>query len=237
MPLAEYRRKRRFGVTAEPRGAEKARRRAPRKLIFVVQKHRASRLHYDFRLEWRGVLLSWAVPKGPSLDPAVKRLAMQTEDHPLEYAGFEGIIPVGEYGGGTVMIWDQGTWEPADPDVDAALRRGDLKFALHGKKLRGSWVLVRTSGRAFASGGRPSWLLIKHRDAFASEEDIAETRPRSVLSRRILAEIARDEGGDIVKAAAGDPVSEVQKLIAKPALLARRKRGRPAVWHSNKAGS
>src|ERR1700757_3524174 len=144
MPLAEYRKKRRFEVTSEPRGQNlRSRNKAPL-LAYVIQKHRASRLHYDFRLEWNGVLLSWAVPKGPSLDPSVKRLAMQTEDHPREYAEFEGIIPAGEYGGGTVMIWDRGTWTPESPDVDAALKKGDLKFSLHGRKLRGSWVLVRT---------------------------------------------------------------------------------------------
>ncbi len=162
MPLEEYRRKRRFGVTSEPRGADKKARRA-RKLRFVVQKHRATALHYDFRLEWDGVLLSWAVPKGPSLDPSVKRLAMAVEDHPLEYARFEGVIPAGEYGGGTVMVWDEGTYEPAEPDVGKSLQRGEIKFALHGKKLEGSWVLVRTRGY---QGGK-SWLLIKHRDEAA----------------------------------------------------------------------
>ncbi len=122
------------------------------------------------------MLLSWAVPKGPSLDPAVKRLAMQVEDHPVEYASFEGTIPEGEYGGGTVMVWDQGTWEPEQPDLDAALAKGDLKFTLHGKKLKGSWVLVRTRGFG-GSSGRSSWLLIKHRDQYASPGDIAEEEP------------------------------------------------------------
>src|SRR5512132_358823 len=144
MALKEYRAKRRFGVTPEPAGKKLAARR--RDLIFVVQKHRATALHYDFRLEWKGVLLSWAVPKGPSLDPSVKRLAMEVEDHPIEYAKFEGIIPEGEYGGGTVMIWDNGTWTPEVEDVDAALKKGELKFALSGRKLKGSWVLVRTKG-------------------------------------------------------------------------------------------
>ena len=123
MSLAEYRKKRRFGVTPEPKGKRTSTRRR-KKLVFVVQKHRAAALHYDFRLEWKGVMLSWAVPKGPSYDPAVKRLAMRVEDHPLEYNEFEGIIPAGEYGGGTVMIWDKGTWTPETPDVDGALRRG-----------------------------------------------------------------------------------------------------------------
>jgi bifunctional non-homologous end joining protein LigD len=227
--LTEYRKKRRFGVTPEPAGGRRPRRRPA--LTFVVQKHRASRLHYDFRLEWKGVLLSWAVPKGPSLDPSVKRLAMQVEDHPLEYATFEGIIPEGEYGGGTVMVWDRGTWTPEVPDVDAALRKGELKFTLDGKKLRGSWVLVRTRG---GPSGKPAWLLIKHRDAFASDEDVVTTRPRSAVSGRLLAEIAWQEGGNVEKAASGDPPEEIRKLIRNPP-AARQRRRKPSVWHSNRA--
>src|SRR5579863_9897267 len=168
MPLAKYHAKRDFKITPEPRGSKKKPGR--HELAFVVQKHQASHLHYDFRLEWNGVLLSWAVPKGPSLDPSVKRLAMHVEDHPVEYGGFEGVIPEGEYGGGTVMVWDRGTWEPEVPDVDAALRKGELKFTLLGKKLKGSWVLVRTPR---------GWLLIKHRDEFASKTDIVTEQPRS----------------------------------------------------------
>ncbi len=182
--LAEYHRKRRFGVTPEPEGrAEPARK---NDMEFVVQKHRASRLHYDFRLEHHGVMLSWAVPKGPSLDPSVKRFAMQTEDHPLEYNRFEGVIPEDEYGGGTVMIWDRGIWKPEVDDVDEALKNGDLKFTLTGKKLRGSWVLVRMRSR--------QWLLIKHRDKASSSVDITTTKLRSVVSRRTLAGIARAGG-------------------------------------------
>jgi bifunctional non-homologous end joining protein LigD len=172
-------------------------------LCYVIQKHRATQLHYDLRLEWQGVLLSWAVPKGPSPDPSVKRLASPVEDHDLAYADFEGVIPAGDYGEGTVMVWDTGTWEPEVEDVDAALSRGDLKFRLHGKKLRGSWVLVRTRG--FGGSKRPSWLLIKHRDEFASARDVTADEPRSAVSKRLLAEIARDEGGDIERAATGDP--------------------------------
>ncbi|HEX5854177.1 MAG TPA: non-homologous end-joining DNA ligase [Thermoanaerobaculia bacterium] len=232
MPLEEYRRKRRFDVTKEPAGAK-----APKKrktaLAYVIQKHRATALHYDFRLEWNGVLLSWAVPKGPSLDPTVKRMATHVEDHPLEYATFEGIIPAGEYGGGTVMVWDRGTWEPGSPDVDAALAKGDLKFTLQGEKLKGSWVLVRTRG--WGSSKRPSWLLIKHRDDFASDEEIAETRPRSAVSNRLLTEIAIDEGGDVEKASTGDPVGEVERLLADPKKLQRARKENPAVWHSNKS--
>ena len=182
--LAEYNRKRRFEVTPEPAG--KVGNVKNKALEFVIQKHRASRLHYDFRLEHDGVMLSWAVPKGPSLDPSTKRLAMQTEDHPIEYNRFEGVIPEGEYGAGTVMIWDYGTWEPEVDDVDRALAKGDLKFTLHGKKLTGSWVLVRTRDR--------QWLLIKHRDKAASTIDIAAAKARSAVSRRTLASIARTAG-------------------------------------------
>ncbi len=182
--LAEYNRKRRFNVTPEPAGkVADVRNKA---LEFVIQKHRASRLHYDFRLEHDGVMLSWAVPKGPSLDPGTKRLAMETEDHPIEYNRFEGVIPEGEYGAGTVMIWDYGTWEPEVEDVERALAQGDLKFTLQGKKLTGSWVLVRTRPR--------QWLLIKHRDKAASNEDITAAKPRSAVSRRMLATIARSAG-------------------------------------------
>src|SRR5580700_10946445 len=132
MPLNEYRKKRDFKVTPEPSGNGSARKSKSKPLRYVIQKHRASQLHYDFRLEWNGVMLSWAVPKGPSLDPSVKRLAMAVEDHPLEYGGFEGTIPEGQYGGGTVMVWDRGTWQSEDPDVDACLKNGELKFVLHG---------------------------------------------------------------------------------------------------------
>lgn len=190
MSLQEYRRKRRFETTPEPAGEVHAQRTPGGRLRYVVQKHQASRLHYDFRLEWRGVLLSWAVPKGPSLDPSVKRLAMRVEDHPVEYADFEGVIPPGEYGAGTVMVWDRGTWAPETTDVDAALRHGELKFTLRGKKLRGSWVLVRTRGGYPPSSGRPAWLLIKHRDAYATDEDVVASMPDSVVARRTLAEIA-----------------------------------------------
>jgi len=236
MGLKEYKRKRRFDVTPEPSGEEKKRPRKKAKALgYVIQKHRASHLHYDFRLEWKGVLLSWAVPKGPSVDPSVKRMAMPTEDHPIAYAAFEGIIPEGEYGGGTVMIWDEGTWSPESEDVDAALQKGDLKFTLQGKKLKGSWVLVRLRPRAGES--RASWLLIKHRDDHAGTEDIAETQPRSVVSKRLLIEIARDEGGDMEKAASGDPAALLRKLAKNPKLVTPPRGGRKAVWHSNRAGS
>src|SRR4029077_12448860 len=211
MSLTEYQDKRDFKLTPEPKGAAHPRNSA-QELSFVVQKHQASHLHYDFRLEWNGVLLSWAVPKGPSLDPSVKRLAMQVEDHPVEYGGFEGVIPEGEYGGGTVMVWDRGTWTPEVPDVDAALAKGDLKFTLNGAKLKGSWVLVRTRGFG-GGGGRASWLLIKHRDRFASTKDVTLKEPRSASTERLLAEIAQAGGGNIEKAAAGDP-PDVKKVKA-----------------------
>ena len=207
MTLDEYRKKRNFAATPEPSGDGSPANKESAKLIYVIQKHRATQLHYDFRLEWADTLLSWAVPKGPSLDPSTKRLAMQVEDHPIEYADFEGIIPENEYGGGTVMVWDTGTWEPEVPNVDEALRKGDLKFTLHGKKLQGSWALVRTAGWG-GNRGKPSWLLIKHRDQFASDVDITAEKPYSAISQRLLAAIARDNGGDVERAATGDPQPE-----------------------------
>jgi len=201
--LREYQSKRDFQNTPEPSGDPSAGPRSKSKLLYVIQKHQASHLHYDFRLEWCGVLVSWAVPKGPSLDPSVKRLAVQVEDHPLEYGDFEGVIPQGEYGGGTVLLWDRGTWTPEVPDVDAALQKGELKFSLSGQKLSGSWVLIRTKRNG---AGRPQWLLIKHRDQFASTKDIEAEMPRSVTSAKLLAEIAREHHGDVARAAKGDPV-------------------------------
>ena len=182
MPLDKYKQKRNFQKTPEPAGSLEASRKAADKktgLFFCVQKHLASHLHYDFRLEHNGVLLSWAVPKGPSLDPSTKRLAMHVEDHPVEYGDFEGVIPEG-YGAGIVMLWDRGTWKPEIDDIDAALKKGDLKFTLDGYKLKGSWVLVRTKGPSYGEG--KSWLLIKHRDDWAGPVDIAEFAPLSVRS-------------------------------------------------------
>jgi len=170
LSLEKYRKKRNFEISPEPSGRIRPIAKAKEPLLYVIQKHRASQLHYDFRLELNGVLLSWAIPKGPSLDPSVKRLAMQVEDHPREYGSFEGVIPEGEYGGGTVMLWDTGTWTPETEDPESSLKRGDFKFALHGKKLHGSWALVRTKG--YGSRADKSWLLIKHRDKFASTKDI-----------------------------------------------------------------
>ena len=220
--LAKYREKRDFERTPEPLGRTRPKN-GKGSLAYVVQKHRASQLHYDFRLEFGGVLLSWAVPKGPSLDPSVKRLAMQVEDHPLDYADFEGVIPEGGYGGGTVMVWDHGTWIAESEDVEQALNKGDLKFTLQGRKLRGSWVLVRTRG--FASKADKSWLLIKHRDHFASAKDVTVEKPRSAISNRLLAQIARDEGGDIEKAFTGDPPAKSQ-IRSKKRRIHKKQRGR-----------
>ncbi len=191
MTLARYRQKRDFQRTAEPRG--KARKVAQRGgLQYVVQKHDASHLHFDFRLELDGVLKSWAVPKGPSLDPSQKRLAVEVEDHPLEYGSFEGTIPEGEYGGGTVMLWDRGTWEPLE-DPHVGYRNGKLKFNLHGEKLKGEWLLVRRHGPQTA---KPQWLLFKARDAEARDEkkyNITDAEKLSVSTGRDLDEIAADK--------------------------------------------
>ena len=192
--LREYRRKRRFSRTPEPEGAAAPARAEPPggERVFVIQKHAATRLHYDFRLELEGVLKSWAVPKGPSLDPADKRLAMHVEDHPLEYGDFEGIIPKGEYGGGTVMLWDHGTWTPeGDPHRD--YRAGSLKFSLHGEKLRGSWALVRIRDRRQTRDDERSWLLIKHDDEAArpaARYQVVDAEPDSVVTGRSMEQIA-----------------------------------------------
>jgi bifunctional non-homologous end joining protein LigD len=189
--LAEYRRKRDFSKTSEPAGGKPQ---SKRKHAFVIQKHAASHLHYDLRLEHDGVMKSWAVPKGLSLDPSVKRLAMQVEDHPIEYNQFEGTIPQGEYGGGTVMLWDRGTYTYAgsNPDPEQGLRqgllKGDFKFALNGKRLKGSWALVRMRRD---TAGKPQWLLIKHRDEHAvPESDVTAEYDTSVTTGRTMDEIA-----------------------------------------------
>ena len=189
MPLDKYKEKRNFKKTPEPSGSVVASRRSAAKKadrFFCVQKHLASHLHYDFRLEYNGVLLSWAVPKGPSLDSSIKRLAMHVEDHPIEYGDFEGVIPEG-YGAGIVMLWDRGTWKPEVDDIDAAMKKGDLKFTLDGVKLKGSWVLVKTRGPRDPSGR--SWLLIKHKDDWSGALDIAEFAPLSVKSGGDLEDI------------------------------------------------
>jgi len=193
--LAKYRAMRDFSKTAEPSGA--ARTASSAKLRYVIQKHAATRLHYDLRLEYAGVFKSWAVTKGPSLDPAVKRLAVEVEDHPLDYGDFEGTIPKGQYGGGTVQLWDRGTWQPeGGKSVNEMLKKGDLKFTLDGHRLKGSWVLVKMRGDKYGGGKRNNWLLIKHRDGAARPGDdgalLAEDK--SVASGRAMNEIATGKG-------------------------------------------
>ena len=237
MVLEKYRQKRNFRSTPEPAGdlrlaSERAKRAAASKqLFFCVQKHLASHLHYDFRLEHHGVLLSWAVPKGPSLDPKTKRLAMHVEDHPIEYGTFEGVIPDG-YGAGIVMLWDQGTWSPEVDDVEAALKKGDLKFTLDGYKLKGSWVLVRTGGRWGSRGGGDarSWLLIKHRDEWAGDVDITEFAPRSVKSDGDFEDILAADRPDVWvsnrPAKGGEAGEMLAKIIERAAEL--KAGGKPA---------
>lgn len=187
--LKKYRTMRRFRETPEPAGGKPKRGTQP---IFVIQKHHASRLHYDFRLEMEGVLKSWAVPKGPSYDPAMKRLAMMTEDHPYDYASFEGVIPEGNYGAGKVIIWDQGTWEFIEPGNDPvkAVREGKLTFRLFGKKMFGEWALVRIHGRSPKGN---EWLLLKHRDEWANPDvDVTEVASKSVVSNLDVDEIGSE---------------------------------------------
>jgi len=202
--LAEYRRKRDFSRTAEPEGGPTRTAHFP---AFVVQKHAARNLHYDLRLEHDGVMKSWAVPKGPSMDPSVKRLAMEVEDHPIEYNEFEGTIPQGEYGGGTVMVWDRGNYAygGSNPDPEQGIRqgikKGDFKFVRNGKRLKGSWALVRMRPD---KSGKPQWLLIKHQDEYAIPgSDVATEHQTSVATGRSMEEIAG---------------------------------GRSRVWHSNRTG-
>jgi bifunctional non-homologous end joining protein LigD len=189
--LSTYQSKRDFARTTEPRGDAHAR--AGNRLRFVIQKHDATRLHYDLRLELDGVFRSWAVTKGPSLNPHDKRLAVEVEDHPLDYGDFEGTIPEGEYGGGTVQIWDRGYWSPDGMDTEIGLADGDLKFILEGERLHGGWVLVRMK-RDRTGGKRVNWLLIKHRDEFARDDDDVLKEDRSVASGRPMAEIAAGKG-------------------------------------------
>lgn len=228
MPLDKYRDKRNFSESPEPAGDTRhhsPKGRTPR--FFCIQKHLASHLHYDFRIEHEGVLLSWAVPKGPSLDPATKRLAMHVEDHPIEYGEFEGVIPSG-YGAGIVMLWDRGTWTPEVDDVEAALKKGDLKMTLNGFKLKGSWVLVRTKGGRWGgrgtstgsgSGEDRSWLLIKHRDDWAGEVDITTFAPLSVKSGGDFADILSQDNPDIWHshrpAEGGEAGAMFQKIIRR----------------------
>jgi len=229
MGLKEYRAKRDFTKSPEPAGSDtEAASRAnslkdTRERFFCVQKHLATALHYDFRLEHDGVLMSWAVPKGPAIDPSVKRLAMHVEDHPIEYGTFEGVIPEG-YGAGIVMLWDQGTWTPEVPDVAAALRKGDLKLRLDGFKLKGSWALIRTRG-----AGERSWLLLKHRDEWAGPLDIAEFAPLSVKSGGDLADILAADNPDVWQshrpAKGGDTGAMFARIIERAMAIKQEREG------------
>jgi bifunctional non-homologous end joining protein LigD len=184
--LKRYREKRDFTRTREPEGAKA---KSGKKLAYVIQKHAARRLHYDFRLEWKGALMSWAVPKGPSENPNDKRLAVHVEDHPVKYGSFEGTIPQGEYGGGTVMLWDRGWWEPHE-NPDTAMEKGKLSFTLHGERLKGNWALVRL--RARSKKDKDNWLLIKEKDEVARTKGkiSTERETESVATGREMKEIA-----------------------------------------------
>jgi bifunctional non-homologous end joining protein LigD len=237
--LKDYKAKRNFQKTPEPSGDERPKKpkSKQKELFFCVQKHLASHLHYDFRLEHKGVLLSWAVPKGPSLNPKDKRLAMKVEDHPFDYGEFEGVIPEG-YGAGIVMLWDRGTWqpEPQTPDVDKALEKGELKFTLDGVKLKGSWVLVRTRGGPFGKSGSDgesrSWLLIKHRDEWAGSLDVTKKFDKSVKSFGDFEDILAQEKPDIWEshrpAEGGAAGKMLQDIIAKAARMKAAKDDGPA---------
>jgi bifunctional non-homologous end joining protein LigD len=229
MALDEYRRKRDFTRSPEPEGG-RAPRQKPRARFFCVQKHLASHLHYDFRLEHRGVLLSWAVPKGPSLDPSIKRLAMRVEDHPLEYGSFEGVIPEG-YGAGIVMLWDRGTWTPEVDDVDPALAKGELKFTLDGYKLKGSWALVRTRGYGGHGADGRSWLLIKHRDEWSGNLNIGAFAPLSVKTGQDFAEILADDNPDLWRTnrpAGGETGALLREIVEQAAAIRRARAATPA---------
>jgi bifunctional non-homologous end joining protein LigD len=244
--LEEYKRKRRFAETPEP--PPKLEKKSKHR--FVVQKHRATRLHYDFRLELDGVLKSWAVPKGPSLNPADKRLAMQVEDHPVSYFDFEGIIPEGNYGAGSVMVWEVGTWEPLSPqpvngkyvpgtdaEARAMLEKGDLKFRLHGKRLNGDFALIHIKSRRTGSKGT-EWLLIKKQDEYATSDFDAEEYDTSVLSGKTMAQIAGDEDaaewqsdrkvsrGKLKAPWLADTLAKLDKKKEKTSLAPRRRRAR-----------
>jgi len=233
--LAKYREKRDFSKSPEPSGdaASKSKRPKPAEKtgrFFCVQKHLASHLHYDFRLEHDGVLLSWAVPKGPSLNPADKRLAMKVEDHPFDYGEFEGVIPEG-YGAGIVLLWDKGTWqpEPGFENISRALAKGELKFRLEGVKLKGGWVIVNTSR---GNGDGRSWLLIKHRDEWAGPVDVAASFPMSIKSNGDFEDILAQDKPDVWEshrpAKGGEAGQMLQRIIEKAAKLKATSGAKPA---------
>jgi bifunctional non-homologous end joining protein LigD len=215
--LSDYNRKRDFTRTREPQGTA---RRSGRKLRYLIQKHDASRLHYDFRLEWNGALMSWAIPKGPSENPDDKRLAVHVEDHPVAYGAFEGTIPEGEYGGGTVMLWDRGFWTPHQEDVEAALKKGKLGFELHGERLHGNWALVQL--RARGAKDKDNWLLIKENDEYVRRGGrlAVERETSSVASGRSMAEIAQETGKSTRVWHSGKPARRTARADTDPVIVA-----------------
>ena len=227
MSLSLYNKKRKFSETPEPEGKEKS---SKSGLRFVIQKHDASHLHYDFRLEMKGVLKSWAVPKGPSLNPADKRLAMMVEDHPYDYRNFEGIIPEGNYGGGTVIVWDEGTYEPMDADdlskeeqeklLLKQLYTGDLKLKMHGKKIKGTFALFRLKKE------EKSWLLVKKDDEYASEDEVIK-KNKSVKSGKTLAQIAKQNGVEVKHPEEDTPSAKKPAAKSKGKLPTATKTSRP----------
>jgi bifunctional non-homologous end joining protein LigD len=231
MGLTEYKKKRNFAVTAEPKGGKPLPKLVKGACRFVIQKHDASRLHYDFRLEMEGVLKSWAIPKGPAYDPAVKRLAMMTEDHPYDYASFEGQIPEGNYGAGNVIIWDEGHWEFIEPGDDpvAAVKSGKLTFRMFGKKMFGEWALVRIGGRKRSDKGN-EWLLLKHRDEFANEDvEVTKVAPRSVVSNLLVEEIGGENIWQSNRKAASKKVRTVaDESTSRRVVKSARKKAPPA---------
>jgi bifunctional non-homologous end joining protein LigD len=234
--LTKYQKMRDFGATPEPSGKQKPVKGT--KLIFVIQKHHASHLHYDFRLEMEGVLKSWAVPKGPSYDPTIKRLAMMTEDHPYEYAKFEGVIPEGNYGAGNVIIWDQGTWEFIEPGDDPvkALKSGKLTFRMNGKKMFGEWALVRISGRGRTGDKGNEWLLLKHRDEFASDKlDITEYAPRSVVSNKLVDEVSPKKVWISNRTSTRGAPTIASKLATEKATSTKKARSKPSPAASSRS--
>ena len=243
--LKKYREMRDFAQTPEPSGGKPKKAKLP---MFVIQKHHASRLHYDFRLEMEGVLKSWAIPKGPSYDPTVKRLAMMTEDHPYDYGSFEGVIPEGNYGAGNVIIWDTGTWEFIEPGDDPvkAVNQGKLTFRLYGKKMFGEWALVKIRGRSPKGN---EWLLLKHRDKYANANvDVTEVAPQSVVSGLDVDEIGGERTWISNRPAAGRRAptlasrlaaekSAPKKASAKPRVPAVRPRAASSRKRSSRAES
>ena len=233
MSLTLYKKKRSFKKTPEPDG----KRRSPSKsrLRFVVQKHDATQLHYDFRLEMEGVLKSWAVPKGPSLNPDDKRLAMMVEDHPYDYRTFEGTIPEGNYGAGTVMVWDEGTYEALGFDEEstkdqekillAELKKGDVKIVLHGEKLKGAFGLVKMHKGGPGKDGDNAWLLIKKKDDAASDIDITK-KDKSVKTKRSLIQIAKDTGGKVKTKAPARKTKAAPVLLNEPEGISVKKKSR-----------